>query len=470
MTSDPTIATAETPARPGIQPGGRVQGTLFDTWEMEILLSAGMIFGLMQAPGWLARAKDFVALHFEGSVIFFLIVTYLEFAVYGLIIGFIAHLAVRGFYVGLQGLHSVFPGEVLWDKLKAGPLSLKFAKANWPKLSTLIEKSDQVGSIIFAFAFIIVIACLYFCSVLAVFGIIVFFVELRFPLLNLKYIPVVILSLLFLPFFVVLFGELFSKWKPAFFEKHPFLAKIWMGLLKYIHILSMGYLISPLGATLISYLNKRVYNLVVFTFFGILAIVVVGSTLARRDVLTGSRYPFFETRARQSMWSDHYADQRGPELMPAVIPFIQSDIVKDDYLKLFLPYRPRMNQELLERCPELEGLFSEKPDKEGDRAAKQATRDRKASGYLACLSDYFRVYLDENLVENRDFTFYNEPRQKVRGLMRYLPIADLAPGKHLLRIEQGFPADEDSVKPDEQGKARETKKPKTIEYFIHFWH
>ena len=123
--------STDTPTPPGAP--ATIPARTTPTWEMELLISGATVFGLLQLPA-LADSLLFHA-HNSGPPIVALFVLplwiYVKTALLTLAATFVVHLCLRGYWVALVGLSSVYPGGVRWDRVaeRAGPLSLASMRA-----------------------------------------------------------------------------------------------------------------------------------------------------------------------------------------------------------------------------------------------------------------------------------------------------------------------------------------------------
>ncbi|KAG0739753.1 hypothetical protein G6F24_017241 [Rhizopus arrhizus] len=70
---------------------------------------------------------------------------------YVLAVALIAHLTVRGYWIGLSGLKSHFPKGIDWQRLpQMGPVSRAFLKARDGGLDGSIERADRLATMLFS--------------------------------------------------------------------------------------------------------------------------------------------------------------------------------------------------------------------------------------------------------------------------------------------------------------------------------
>ena len=140
------------------------------------------------------------------------------------------------------------------------------------------------------------------------------------------------------------------------------------------------------------------------------------SMLNRYQVMTGEAVD-------QGLVSAHYESMRSEHDVLLRFPMIPTDRVADTHLRLFIPHRPQLDNPLArERCASLPGGRN---DAEGAAAAAQA---------VACLSAFWTATLDGAPVPLDGFLPAERRDLGMRGLLGYVPIATLAPGRHDLLL------------------------------------
>lgn len=183
-------------------------------------------------------------------------------------------------------------------------------------------------------------------------------------------------------------------------------------------------LFAPLTFTLTTNLagekrQGRVIGLVVGAF---IAFFMVKDVLLVKGALRTDGYTYIpgETGALTVRpW--FYADQAGSSPDDVDYPNIQSDMVRDPYVRLFIPYRPRRHNPLIaRRC---RGVA---PDARGEVAGTAA---------LECLSRLQPATLNGKPLQT-PWRFYTQPNTGIRGIMTYIPTAGLPKGENVLTVEQ----------------------------------
>ncbi|HEX7183062.1 MAG TPA: hypothetical protein VF756_14565 [Thermoanaerobaculia bacterium] len=139
----------------------------------------------------------------------------------------------------------------------------------------------------------------------------------------------------------------------------------------------------------------------------------------------------------------YYEDQRPEGEVFRVAPSIQSDVIRDPYVKLFIPYFPERYDPVVEsQCPEVR------------RQGGEDSPEPPPQALLGCLTRILKVTLDGRPIPGLEFNFHNHPKTGVRGVLGYIPTAGLARGSHLLRVD-GIP-----------GREKEETDPRAIRFWL----
>ncbi|HWT17081.1 MAG TPA: hypothetical protein VN581_14990, partial [Patescibacteria group bacterium] len=132
------------------------------TWEMEMLLSGATVFGLLQLPAALNAMIEPVLARLGGGVglVASILTVYVGAAVYLLLATFIGHLVIRGFWIALLGLRSVFPEGPDFERLRGGPIARDVARRHAVRTEDEIERLDNLATIVFMFGAMAVVGAL----------------------------------------------------------------------------------------------------------------------------------------------------------------------------------------------------------------------------------------------------------------------------------------------------------------------
>jgi hypothetical protein len=170
-------------------------------------------------------------------------------------------------------------------------------------------------------------------------------------------------------------------------------------------------------------------------------------------------YVYFPSRPGPSTMAARHYESLAPAGDLGRVPTIQSDVVEGPYLRLFIPYLPDRDHELVEeRCPEVaplrgEGLFF---------AKRRRGEPEQVEALTGCLVQIYRVVLNGREIDEPGPTFYRRPSDGVAGVVLYLPSAELPAGRNLLEVVRA------EGEEDAEAEA-EDDEPDRHHYFIPFW-
>ena len=425
---------------------GAESGSLRDlmrrTWEMELLISGAVVFALLQIPARLDAGFDLLDPHLSRALglLPMLGYTYLKLITYTLVGTFILHLAARGYWIGLIGLDSIFPGGIRWQRLDSGPIYRDLQRSTMPTVRRLIAAADRFCSSIFSFAFVVVFNFA-FSIVLSVPVVVLAYV------LSQRFFEGAAVVGLFLGVWLVLLGpQILFGLLDRFFGKRLApdggLARVTRRVLGFYSRL----LLSPLHVPILATFSTNVRKSIVYpVFYGLLlsmlALFLIKDVIGRGDALRFSSYVWAPDEAgEQAVEPRHYEELRAGRPAPRTSPTIQSVVVDGPYLRVFLPYRPERDNRVLA------GLCEGGPLRgEGLRLLTRRRRlepDARSAEALACVSRLFEVAIDGEPVASPDYVFYRHPESDQRGLLALPAVGELEPGRHLLTVEKRPPRED----------------------------
>jgi hypothetical protein len=215
----------------------------------------------------------------------------------------------------------------------------------------------------------------------------------------------------------------------------------------------------PIALTISSNVRQSVfYAAFGIAFLGTLG-VVFAELLARGDVVTFSGSTYVpEESGPTTIDGQHYETMRTTRLLGAPAPFIQAEVIRDPYIKLFIPYAPERHAAALEaRCPALPRLRPRGLHFHSDE--REAVPDSVAALALACLAAIHDVRIDGEPVAGLRFDFHRHPRANLDGIVAHIPVAEMARGRHELRVTP-------APRVQRPGEAPRTPRPP---HMIPFW-
>ena len=330
----------------------------------------------------------------------------------------------RGFWVGILGLSSVFPDGINYNKLNFQHwFSLDPEKYNLKKLIIFI---DNICSSIFSFSFLLsfsVASLLIFFFQLIIIGVTLDFIKDLYTFLDT--ITIIILVgyltsgvIFFIDFF--LFG-LFKKikWKPFAF--------IYYYIHNFYKYTTLVFIYDHIYYIFITNLKRR---LIIGLFVSYVLLVNFFDPLDERYY-----FPSLDTKSKNAMRFSYYENkfkfiELGEDASYPEYPFINSDIISSNYLKLYIPYLPEINESLRDICPEIQNIndFFGVLNNE-DQAFEDAA--------LQCINERYIISINDKQIKS-DFIFYFYSNQYANMHTFYMVISldNIDNGKHILNVDK----------------------------------
>jgi hypothetical protein len=389
------------------------------TWEMELLVSGATIFGLLQLPEFLDlgyfRAMNVV----PGTYAFPLMYLWLysKIAVVVLVITFVAHLCLRGYWVAIVGMNSVYPDGIRWDKFELGPLARERHASLPPtqQMAEAIERADNRATRVFgagvsvAMIFVTPVA-LVLAALLA--GVLTqaFIGEHWIGWAMIAVIAAWVVPRVLLSYLDKRFG--------ASIQRSPRLKRGFDAVGHLYTYIGTGPRNNPLLALFASHVGRRRFAAMVMAVLAPVILTMMWTSRGQMPFGLFGGWPganrFAANSAPAAFYRDENADPR--EMLPP--PHIPSRVVQGAYLELFVPFVPRLHGEALTTaCPKLRGTGG------GEREP------------LDCLARVLAIKLD-GVPVNVPFDATTDPANREQGVLAMIPVATLAPGRHEISLNE----------------------------------
>ena len=452
-------ASSDAPAAPASTLGQTPHEPTVRPWEQELLISGAVVFALLQLPAavddWVAHLRPRLSETGGGALIF--LYMYMKLTLYTLIGSFLVHLGVRAYWVGMIGLESVFPRGIVWENTQLGPVGREVQRKRVPSLQALIDRSDRVASVVFGVGFTVALIFVLTVGIGAVYWAIS--IGLSSLIFGGEYAPEVLLALAVataLPPVLLLQADrrLGRRLTPG--------SRGWRmmdrayGLFYY----AQGqWLFGPAMMTVFSnFHRRRALPAFIALMYGIIAFMLVKDVLIARDRLSTDAYLYVpENPGRLGVEADYYEDKREAGKV-AALPSIQSDVIRDPYVRLFIAYAPdRHNRLFARRCPGV------RPFHEGvvriDGSAVDPEQPAEADAVLRCWARVQPVAVNGRPLA-APLRFYRHPVTGLQGVVAHIPVAGLPRGENVITVTRLPPPAEID------GKAPARTSPP---HYIPFW-
>jgi hypothetical protein len=427
--SQPPVAPGEPPAADA----GNALPTALDiprdttpTFELEMLVSGAITFGLFQLPPLLDAAAAHIEPHYGLGGIFAaaVLAVLLKAALYMLIGCFVLHLALRGYWVACVGVQSVFPRGVRWERMReSGPLAREVMRERAQALGPIIARLDNAASLVFAAGFVLAMSAV--SSVAGLGAAFLLVTGTRALGLSLQPAYMGILSAaVVLPF--VLAGGVDYKLGGRLTGA----PRRWVRRLIRAQLALVPRSAMTLQSVVSTNVDKRaVYG---FTFTGFLAALGLATLpkILATDVPGASHYRFFaDEQPTRALHASYYDDLRGTSAASTRAPSIPSMYATEPFVRLFVPYVILRHDEAIPReCPGV------RPLTELEAAAESPEASAAADAVLRCAMRIHRPALDGQPLDRHGFRFFSDPRTSRRGFVLLIPTAGLASGEHRLTV------------------------------------
>jgi hypothetical protein len=275
------------------------------------------------------------------------------------------------------------------------------------------------------------------CFLYSVAGLLGFGLGLIVPNISGMMLFCITFGVIFIPIMVIAITDFVLRKKYGagdVVEVSPRFRGMLFALLDYALLLTLGRLYNSLMFTLRSNIATWKISVVLVVFVGGITLALLAEMLLRYD----AHIFFAETDSRFSVeaaFYENFRQQEGNTIDHALFrfPSIQADVIRDPYVRLFLPYRVNDNDSLRRRMPagftgfHREGLYFDLERKEND-----STRQLALTG----LASIYAVSINDSVYSALDFHFHKHPQTGAPGLLTYIPSDGLKRGRNLLVIRR----------------------------------
>ena len=396
----------------------RIPSRTTPTWELELLISGATVFGLLQLPGKLS--EWFVAwLNSADEVMAEFVIplgVYLQFSALMLAMTFVLHLCLRGYWVALVGLNSVYPDGVNWEAMKLGPINLEASRAASGSMAERIEAADNRATRVFAIGFGI---AMFMLGPIVVIGVLLLLMAI---VLWLGWDERLAMHVFWIVFAALLAPVLIAVMVDRYYGARLSRESRRAVLLRHILGLYARVGVSRNGNALITlYVSRMGRRKAGFILVGLMLPAMLFSVLMllgnRIDGGAASFAGLPGDRSESSHRLDYrrYDSLRGDAATLDPQPYIADPVVSGPYLKLFIPYVPRRyNPALKAACPEA-----------------VPARNTDGADALACMQRLQPLTLDGKKID-APWLATRDARTGQRGMVVMIAVSKLEEGPHEL--------------------------------------
>ncbi len=404
------------------------------SWQAELVLSGLVITILFQLPDlfihwvepYVIQSGELESTFLECASMTFLMGTYCLVILFGI------HLLLRGIWIALLGLNSVYPKGINVDsKNGMGPQYWQKSKEQYPDLMQYNVELDANCSLIFSLAtmIMIMVSSLSIC-------ILMFYQLMRYLI---SVFPVIANNVMYIGIGVYLAFVLSSVLTQYLGKKYPDnqrIVKIITGYGTAIGMLFSLYVFrKPIGyitAILTSNGKKSKLNGIIYMGICVGMGFVGARQVGKIDTFTYfgvEKYFTFNNRPHQIL-DLNYENLIAKEAL-IYTPIIQSDVVNDDFLKVFIPAIAREKEHIPLKTRSQYSL--------SERIKMNSTqREALEIDNLQAYKQFNRIFINDVEYPNLDFQYHWHPQAEDKGLLVYIPTDSCKVGRNILEIRKNY--------------------------------
>ncbi len=395
------------------------------SWQAELIASGLAIYGSISLGSYLDYFSDWAVLRFDERTLNILV--YLFIYIYAahalLVISFISHLVLRILWAGILGLSSVFPKGVNTETNVYPDYFKEKLKRDYPDLSNYSLELDKMCSLIFSILCAMVIVLINISLWIFIYLIISFLLLKLLPVSVVNFIGFLFIGIYLL---IAIIGTLMTQGK----LKNAKISKKY----GYQLVMNMSKFVYLIGNKSFNYITQTIRsNTTSKSFFvGMFGILILSMFFAfPRIINTMEKYrsELFANGSPDPSYSikENYKDQITKEII--LEPFIQSELIKDNFLQVYLPRFEREQPVIDSLCNVYE--WNDAIPKNENRVLRTASRNK-------CANLYYSLSIDNDRLNNLAYHYKNEFHNNSEGYEVFIPIDSLRPGRHVLKIETKY--------------------------------
>ena len=403
------------------------------SWNLELAISGVAMFAILQVPDLLESAFSYIRYnymtHTEGAAVMLpsMVYSLIRATCHVLFAAFLANFVMRAFWVGLVGLLAVFPSGIYYDRI---PFSTPYAQQRladeFGPLDRYILWLDKRCNIVFALAFqfvflLVVVAILYLL------GLLVYLVVQPNVTPTVWFGVKIALGSLMALFFLasMVLSQKKIKQTPGGIQLNYRFTKVG-------RLMMLGMYKHSSYVTNTFYTNIRPGKLIqraaifIVIFFGVFFLEYANdiSRINGRMSLFNSRH-LYSARVDSLYIEPTAYDNQRPEGAFVSTASIQSDVIREPYLRLFIAYPKALDTKLKQVAPE--PVWS-------DTLSRQARRQQYAIWSKQQINKLIRITVNDSTCAQADLLFTKAGIQEQSGWQTVVVPGNLKLGQNRLRV------------------------------------
>lgn len=409
-----------------------------ESWNLELLISGFSIFLLIQAQDALSVAMTSLHINYpfpqNAHALAIGLIVVLKLAAFILTFNLLAHILLRGFWIGAIGLRSV-QNKIDFDKLRYSRFFTKKLTRKVSSLDQLLVNLDNFSSVIFAFTFLVIFMLISLFLAISFIAAVGYVVTELSVLTDGRFGKLVSIPLGILMITLILSGLIYmiDTLTLGFFKKYKLVSKIYYPIYLLFGTVTLSFIYRGIYYSLISRFSKKKIRL----FFVPYVLIIFLSPFFEYD-----QYIFFPDNEASSLTlsNNFYEDNlsKGEFIVRASIP---SRHFSERYLPLFIRYDIHDNPAILASCTNYEpskdgGIKSGIIFDSGIQLSSPKTPEQDSKKLLDCLSSFYQIYINDSLQTELDFLYFEHPNKGEKGVHTVIDTQPMQPGKQTIFIKK----------------------------------
>ena len=411
-----------------------------DSWQLELLISGFAIFGLFYAIEPIKHSLINSIMSSNKMAVEFYRIAFLS--VHILIFNLLIHVFFRALWVGSLGLRSVF-GGIEFDKLNYSEKFTKYLKEKVSSFDDYVLRLENISSVMFAISFLLVFY-------------VVSYAVVNYVANNLSYLKSLvsygwmrvgfkIFQVLFIAGALLTFVDFLTQ---GLLKKNKWVSVLYFPFYRVFSILTLSFLYRPLIYNLLDSKSGRRISLILFPLY-FTVLVLTTAYYQQSNII-----PIWavEPASTENIANDYsYEDIISNNTELGIGAFaIQSKIITDPYIKVTIPLRKQLEEELIAFDPDL---------KQGDdmrgyhsplrlvigkvklNSHESMNIDSLVTEYLNAFQRLYSFKIDGVMCKT-DFVITQNGKKT--GIETYIGVKDLQDGKHVIEFQKLKAEDFDS--------------------------
>ena len=408
-----------------------------ESWQLELIISGFAIFGLFTIfdplSQSLADADD------NQQIYKFVISMVALISCAILIFNLILHVLLRGLWIGALGLRYV-SGDIDYEELNYSAKFTNYLKKRVGSFDKYIATLENYCSVIFAISFLLIF------YVLAITFTILTIAFIGTYIIDGEWLPEAVSIWIGIPLMVFIVIGMFITFIDfvtlGALKKKKWISKIYFPIYWVFSFITLSFLYRPLVYNFLDHKFGRRLSIVLVPFY--LLVLILSSIKYQNSNYLKSDLNSSDIIANIENYEDLLVDS---EIFTGDVT-IPSKVIKDSYLKIFLPYSETVEDRVFSINPglrpekDIRGLKTEVVNISSTNSSR-AKRDSLTRVYIKTFGEIYSIKIDSTAFES-DFILSQNFREEL-GFETYINLDSISSGKHLLKINRMRIRDKDTT-------------------------